>query len=183
VIRAAVFVDYEDCVLRAREAFRLNAASEFDPLRLTSSVIDTPDASRAVSEVRVYRAVPDPRNDLSGYAESVGQIQRWSSRGMKVIRRSAQPGDASCGRKGLAVTLATDLLVMAMRDRYDVGIVCSADQDLEPGLAAVLDQTWKTVEIAEWRVEVVPSPLLRVAGEQVRCHWLDRSAFEEIRIG
>lgn len=138
---------------------------------------------RSLAELRVYRAVPDPRSDLSGFGTTLGDIERWREAGATVVRRpEGDPSETEqCGRQGLVVRLAIDLVVLAIRDGFDVAIICSSDPDLLPAVSAVLDNTWKTVEFAEWRVEVGPSPRLGVRGETVRSIWLDRPVYRDVR--
>ena len=187
MIRAAVFVDYEDCLRRAHEAFRVpeevTASDGIDPLRLASRLISA-SGGRSLTELRVYRAVPDARSDVLAFGRTLSEIERWRAAGATVVRRpEGDPREPEePGRKGLIVLLAVDLVVLAIRDRYDVAILCSSDPDVLPAVSAVLNNTWKTVEFAEWRVEVGPSPRLGVKGETVRSLWLDRSVYRDVRV-
>jgi uncharacterized LabA/DUF88 family protein len=78
------------------------------------------------------------------------------------------------------VAMAIDLFVMATEDKYDVAVICSSDLDLVPAVSAVLDHTWKSVEVVAWRADLGPSPSLHISGEQLRCYWFDRSILGDI---
>jgi hypothetical protein len=184
VIRTVVFIDYEDCLVGALRAFRApkerSPGQELDPRRLAARLMAPYEGTRELADLRVYRSIPNPRRDLVAFGEAIDQIERWSAAGATVIRRKEDGDQPNASAKGLSVALAIDLVVMATRDVFDVGLVCSSDLDLAPALSAVLDQTWKSIEVAAWRVEIGPSSSLRLRGEQPRCHWLDRSIYEEV---
>ncbi|HTU36624.1 MAG TPA: NYN domain-containing protein [Acidimicrobiales bacterium] len=100
--------------------------------------------------------------------------------GAQVSEPQTEPDhDARCA---LLIAMAVDLLVLAVQDRFDVAVLCSSDPDLEPALNAVLDHTWKSVEVAAWRVELGPSARLHVSGEKINCHWLDRPTYENATV-
>jgi uncharacterized LabA/DUF88 family protein len=188
MIRTVVFVDYEDCILKAKQIFHLphacRAPLELDPLKLATR-LSSEIPGRHLKEIRIYRSVPDANRDIVGFGYVIGQIERWREAGVTVVRRPEKKGTADpheAGQKALVVAMAVDLVVMAVEDRFDLGVVCSSDCDLAPAVSAVLDHSWKTIEVAAWRADLGPSPRLRVAGEDLHCHWIGRSTFEDLSI-
>ena len=107
----------------------------------------------------------------------------WEKHGAAVLTAITRPinyGDPSAPReKGIDVRLAIDFVMMAMRDEYDVGIIFSGDTDLLPALEAVIELKGRgSVEVAAW----VPGGSgharpLKVKGEDVWCHFLDRADY------
>lgn len=87
MIRTTVFVDYEDIVAGAERAFKPSETLEIDPLRLSRLLISSLPG-RSLDHVRVYRSIPDPRCDLSGFGDTLEQIERWRGSGITVVRRS-----------------------------------------------------------------------------------------------
>jgi uncharacterized LabA/DUF88 family protein len=187
--RVVVFVEYCGTCLTGEQTFGdLDASSKWsrqiDPLLLAGELTRQGGEDRQLSQVRVYRAVPDGRVDPTGFSLALRQMSQWSERGLVVIRQSVDESDGGRSKpvqhKGLAIALAIDLMTMAWRDQYDIGIVCSRDGDLAASLKAVLDQTWKGVEVASWRRADRPSSRLSVPGEHVPCRWLDRVTYDAV---
>ncbi len=180
--RVAVFVDDEGFSRSGFDAFGslplCGPPPALDPVAVACALFA--GGRRALEALRVYCAVPDGRVDEPAFADTLRAMERWSAAGAIVVRRPM--GAAACrgapGHKGLAVALAIDLVSMAWRDEYDVAIVCSCDHDLEPAVKAVLDQTWKTVEVAAWWSPARPRCRLTVPEERVRCHWLDGAVYD-----
>jgi uncharacterized LabA/DUF88 family protein len=190
VSRVIVFVDYQNACRTALETFgRVNSDQvpvQIDPRRLADSVLRLGRPGNELTQVRVYRTVPNGKLDAPAFSAVLRQMESWSNAGVEVVRRPQEDPRASIGEgidddigpKGLAVALAVDLAVMAWRDQYDLAIVVSSDVDLAPGLKAVLDHTWKTIEVASWRNPCSPSQRLRVPRENIPCWWLDSTVFE-----
>ncbi len=182
--RVAVFVDDEGFSRSGFDAFgslpSRGPPPALDPAAVACALLAGAGGRRALEALRVYCAVPDGRVDEPAFADALRAMERWSAAGAVVVRRPVGAAGCRCapGQKGLAVALAIDLVSMAWRDEYDVAIVCSCDQDLEPAVKAVLDQTWKTVEVAAWRNPARPRCRLTVPEERVRCHWLDGVVYD-----
>ena len=75
--------------------------------------------------------------------------------------------------KGIDVSLPVDFVLMAARGDYDVGILMSADTDLEPALEAVVSLGAARVEAAAWSSAQGHSKRLAVKSRSLWCHWLD----------
>lgn len=186
--RVAVLIDYQNVRERARACFGLTAAShpegQIHPMRLAQRIAGKrPD--REVSEVRVYRGMPDSTKDPKGYGAARRQMQAWQRTPQtKVFSRTLRyPGDwpnVKAQEKGVDVALAVDLVLMAAKDEYDVGVVVSNDTDLLPALEAVLELEDSTVEVevASWQPDAGHGYRLRIPGVSLWCNWLDRTDYE-----
>jgi uncharacterized LabA/DUF88 family protein len=74
--------------------------------------------------------------------------------------------------------LAIDVVIMAHRDLYDVGIIVSCDTDLRPAIEAVLFDTDKHVETAAWKPDRGNYQTLSVPGKNIWCNLLPRERFD-----
>ena len=86
----------------------------------------------------------------------------------------------ACTGEGIDVLMALDVALGARDDRYDVGVVVSADTDLIPAIDAAL-QAGKRVETATWHSRALPISPLRASVGKLWNHWLDRQRFEHVR--
>lgn len=140
-----------------------------------------------LSEVRIYRGLPDSTKDSKGYAAARRQISAWERDPItRVFGRALRypqgwPG-VKAQEKGIDVALAVDFVVMAVRDEYDIGIIMSSDTDLIPALEGVfaLNPPRPIPEVAAWTSPTGYSSRLRVRGEKVVCHWLDASDYAAV---
>ena len=83
--------------------------------------------------------------------------------------------------KGIDVKMALDIALLAYRDEYDVGIVCSADTDLIPAVEEVLDGPPDALlEVAGWRAGRF-GQRLSMRGRNLWCHWLSLEDYEHVR--
>lgn len=198
--RVAIFVDYQNAYMRARQSF---GDPEVDPFTvgqvhprqlglLLTAKGRTVDQARRLEEVRVYRGQPDARHNSTAEAACVRQVERWRSEDRvsaitrplqyrTIKRRSGRPVAWEAHEKGIDVRIALDMLMGAVKDAFDVAILVSADSDLVPALEAVLE-VGKRVEVAAWRTDRAHGsrPRLSVPGRNVWCHWLDRGDFEQV---
>ena len=76
--------------------------------------------------------------------------------------------------------MALDVALGARNDRYDVGVVVSADTDLIPAIDAAL-QAGKRVETATWHSRALPISPLKPSVGKLWNHWMDRQCFEHVR--
>ena len=110
------------------------------------------------------------------------QCAAWDRAGVTIIPRTLRYpyGWPNAGRsaqeKGIDVALSIDFVTMAIENRYDVGILASADTDMIPALEYVARQTnpdyKKIVETAGWISERHGSRL-RVPRLSIWHHKLD----------
>lgn len=184
--RVVVFLDWQNVYMRARGSFHVKSdpftAGQVSPLDLAELL-----ASRGVSDdreltqVRVYRGIPDQKFDPNAYAAARRQMSAWSrNRKVEIVKRVLRypPGWPDCDdsprEKGIDVSLAVDLVTMAIAGDYDTGIVMSSDQDIAPAVeyvAANRDLPAR-VEVAAWRGGNGRSPNRINTTSRVFGHWL-----------
>jgi len=187
--RVVVFVDYRNTYRRARECFFPSGAPQREghvhPLALGHQLMkaDRRAAPCELRGVRAYSGIPNGRKDPSGNAAAQRQADRWTKSGVDVTNRPLRypEGWPDCAEKpeekGIDVALAIDVVMMAHRNLYDVGIVMSCDTDLRPAIEAVMDNTSKRIEVAAWRARPSETERLWVPGHSIFCNWLDLENF------
>jgi uncharacterized LabA/DUF88 family protein len=185
VARVAVFIDYQNVYMSARGAFFRGSSSHVDgqihPLALGRLLADGPTPTRTCEAVRVYRGMPSNERDSKGYSAAQRQTAIWNGlpRVTACTRALNYREPLHPKEKGIDVLLAVDFVLGAIRNEFDVGIVCSADTDLVPALEAVVAMKGPQVcEVATWKPsDGSPVHLLGVKGHVIRKHALSRQAF------
>lgn len=183
--RLCLFVDYQNTYKGAREAFHAWDSpltdGQVDLLRLGQVVIAKDKLEPELSGVRVYRGRPDSLKDPKGYGANLRQCTAWenSSELVKVIWRTLRyprnwPEERE-EEKGIDVALAIDVVMMAVRREYDIGVVMSTDTDIKPALEAVSQMAgnpFPQVAVAAWSSPTGHSRRLSITGRRLWCHWL-----------
>lgn len=115
------------------------------------------------------------------------QMLEWQSdKKCTVVRRPlwypedwGEPGCVELPReKGVDVAIAIDMVTMAIREEFEVGILFSRDTDLLPALEAMRELNGPHVECATWQ----GSSRLRLrSGRPLYCHMLDEQDFHAVR--
>lgn len=188
--RLCVFIDYQNTYNGAREAFHAYSDpltdGQIDPLRLAEVIAEKDRFGPELTEVHVYRGRPDSLKDPRGYGANLRQCTAWekSSPKVKVIWRTLRyPRDwpeEKAEEKGIDVALAIDVVVMAVREEYDIGVVMSTDTDIKPALEAVVELSgdpFPQVAVAAWSATDRHSRRLSVQGQRVWCHWLNEDDY------
>jgi hypothetical protein len=190
--KVVVFLDYQNVYMGAREAFHPFGSpsrdGQIDPLKLGELIASKGPFERELAGVRVYRGQPDSQNDPRGYAANDRQCRYW--RGLAkttVITRTLQyprgwPKEKA-REKGIDVKLAIDIVAMAVRREFDVGVLMSRDTDLKPALEFVRDlngNPYPRCEVAAWSAPNGHSRRLSIPGSKIWCHWLDDSDYEAV---
>ena len=187
-----VFLDYQNVYMSAREAFHPYGSpgqdGQVDPLKLAELITSKSPFDRQLTEVRVFRGQPDSEKDPRGYAANDRQCQSWRRLPKTtVLTRTLQyPHDwpeEKEREKGIDVKLAIDLVAMAVRRDYDVGILMSRDTDLKPALEFVRDtqgDPYPRCEVAAWSSPTGYSRRLSIPGGQIWCHWLDETDYRSV---
>ena len=148
--RLAVFIDYQNAYMGARQAFGTgpddpHVVGQFNPLELARLVVRRqPNYSgaklRRLSQVSIYRGLPGASQNPTGYAAARRQVARWQSYGSGGGHRlevQTRPLDYRLGKpreKGIDVLLALDLAFGAASRDFDVVVLFSGDSDLLPAL-------------------------------------------------
>ncbi len=164
--RVVVFVDWQNVFSRARALFHRGRRhvravdGQIDPVKLADLVCQRGpiDSQRQLAEVRVYCGIADQHEDPKMFQARANQVAAWERDGVTAITRRLQylaeprTGRRIAREKGIDVALAVDVVKMAIRDEFDVGIVCSADTDLRPALEFVTQEYPAVrVEVAAWQ--------------------------------
>lgn len=79
--------------------------------------------------------------------------------------------------KGIDVSIAIDMVRMALKQEYEVGILFSRDTDLLPAVELVYDLPDVHTEVATWE----GSSRLRLKFRPLFCHQLAEIDFIEVR--
>lgn len=198
--RVAVFIDYQNAYMRARESFGNPRSDPYTfgqvyPLRL-GTLLNIKglrvDPARELEHVRVYRGEPDAKHSRSGQAACQRQVSLWAAQDRVFpctrplhYRPTARDGAGravawEAREKGIDVMIAIDMVMGAVRDEYDVAVLVSADTDLVPAIEAVLN-LGKRAEVASWRPDEGWGSRLSLPGRNLWCHWLDHADFDHVR--
>jgi len=193
VARLALFVDYQNTYKGAREAFHswndFQTCGQIHPLLLGQQIVSKDAYDNELTAIRVYRGRPDSLKDPRGYSANLRQCMAWeaSSPLLKVIWRTLRyPRDwpeEKAEEKGIDVALAIDVVAMAVRKEYDVGVVMSTDTDIKPALEAVVSlggNPFPRVAVAAWSSPDRHSRRLSIAGRQLWCFWLDENDYQAV---
>lgn len=188
-----VFLDYQNVYSGARSCFHSWDASftdgQIDPMALGEVIVSRGLGDRRLEEIRIYRGRPDSSREPTGYAANLRQCTAWqkSDHRVRVITRTLRyprnwPQERA-EEKGIDVALAIDVVAMAVRGEYDVGVVMSTDTDIKPALEAVASlqgNPFPRCEVAAWSSSRSHSRRLSIPGHRLWCHWLDEADYRAI---
>lgn len=192
--RVALFIDYQNVYMRARDAFAERwsdyTIGQIDPVKLGEHLVNTSPYARELSQVRIYRGQPDSSKDPKGYSAARRQRAAWEKdERVTVLARPLRypwgwPDSHEIGQKpeekGVDVSLAIDFAAMAVRREFEVGILFSADTDLKPALEFVSsDDIPARAEVASWAPEGGSKRRLRIK-KKLFCHWLGYQTFQDV---
>ena len=185
--RVGVFFDYQNVLATARHCFHSPpyspADGQVDPAPLGELLVRRRTRTSVLSEVRVYRGLPDRRRQPRAYGANERQALAWTTnRRVTVVRRPLRyPAGWPSERpqeKGIDVALAIDVVRLALAGRCDVAILMSTDTDLLPALEVVREMPGMHVEVAAWK----PGIRLSYPGTALPwCHRLDRGDYDLVR--
>lgn len=193
--RVAVFIDYQNAYMRARECFAGRTArprvGQIVPRFVGELLVARGlrvDPKRQLSAVLVARGLPSAEHSPIGNAAAKRQVVAWKSQaGVTVATRPLQYlnlGVDGSGipilqprEKGVDVLVALALVLGAERDDFDVAVLFSEDTDLVPAVDAVR-AIGKRCEVAAWRPARGFGKALRVPG--VWRHWLTEADYDQL---
>ena len=189
--RVCVFVDYQNVFGTARQCFHRppywSSDGQVDPVRLGELLAARRLRPSFLSQVRVYRGLPDATRQPEQYAANERQARAWSKDSRVHVVRRPLRYPASWPRerpqeKGVDVALAVDFVRLAVQGAYDAGIVMSTDTDLLPALEAA--DTIRTVgvriEVAAWFGNGA-NRRLAIGNQRPWCHHLRRDDYLAVR--
>lgn len=195
--RVIVFLDWQNVYASARRAFHHSwdtyIAGQVDPV-LLGQVLAAKNPNQVLTQVRIYRGLPDSSKQPEAYGANERQAASWRRSELVSVHRrplqyprgwvSGNSGQDKPREKGIDVALAVDFVRLAIEGAYDVGILMSGDTDLKPALEFVHDYKGSVgprPEVAAWSRPVDHSPRLSLKGRSLWCHWIDRDAYWAIR--
>ncbi|MGW0640455.1 NYN domain-containing protein [Nocardia salmonicida] len=189
--RIAVFLDYQNVHMSARERFQPYGTPVQDslvhPLKIAEAIVNRRRFASELVAVRVFRGRPNPEHHPKPTAANDAQTAAWErDPRVKIIRRDLNYRgwpEQKPREKGVDVALAVDLVKCALSEEFETLIVFSCDTDLLPALELVYRDTKTRLEIAAWSGA---KPLwFRTELSQGRhlpfCHFLNESDFDEVR--
>lgn len=190
--RVVIFVDYQNAYHSARGLFHDHKADppwmgQFAPLLLGDRILRSGnDPVRVISQIRMYRGLPDSTKQPGSHGAATSQISNWeSSPNVAVTTRPLRypPGFPKFKpiEKGIDVQIALDFALMAARGEYDVGVLMSRDTDLLPVLEETVRLGTVKVEVAAWQPIGRPGHRLRLPRSPIRCHWIDHLAYQSMQ--
>ncbi|WP_031075508.1 NYN domain-containing protein [Streptomyces sp. NRRL WC-3742] len=197
--RVVVFFDYQNTYMGARRTFHQRwdpwSCGQFDPVAFAQHVAQDSKYPRVLTQVRIYRGLPDATKQPGPYAAARRQHASWQrdplvhlvTRPLKYPQNypNHQTGERP-QEKGIDVQLTLDFAVMASRGQYDIGIMVSTDTDLKPALEFVADLTRTEgkprAEVAAWSAEGQYSRRLAITGRPpLYCHWVGEDVYKGLK--
>ncbi|GLW69975.1 hypothetical protein Kpho02_22740 [Kitasatospora phosalacinea] len=197
--RVVVFFDYQNTYMGARRTFHQSweswSCGQFDPVALAQHIAQDSPFQRELTQVRIYRGLPDSTKQPGAYAAARRQHAGWElsplvhlvTRPLKYPQNYPNHQNGERPReKGIDVQLTLDFAVMAARGQYDIGIMMSTDTDLKPALEFVADLTRKSgkprAEVAAWSAEGQHSRRLAISGKpSLYCHWVGEDVYARVK--
>lgn len=192
--RLRLFIDYQNTYKGAREAFHgwddVSTAGQISPLALGRLITERDIHDHELAGVHVYRGRPDSLKDSKGYGANLKQCSAWEAEAPDIVevvwrtlRYPRNWPEEKAEEKGIDVALAIDVVRMAVRGEYDVGVVMSTDTDLKPALEAVMEiggRPYPRVAVAAWSSPDRHSRRLSISGHHLWCYWLDERDYAEV---
>lgn len=154
--RVMVFIDGSNLYRCVKSTFNRTG---FDLGKIANKLV----AGRQLVRTYYYNAPVDQVTDPEGYKgqqkffAALGWIPHFEIRLGKLVPRNVRYKCSNCGidqviptriQKGVDTRLAVDLVTLAVRDRYDVGIIVSGDADLVEAVRFIKDHSMKETENA-----------------------------------
>jgi hypothetical protein len=136
-VRVAVFIDWQNVYLTAREVFGLEEEprrrGSFSPHRL-GCLLAAANSRRDKGElvrVEIHRGLPSQKHDPNGYAAARRQLAAWKSESQRswcrgygpCITGTTQPNHRP--EKGVDVALAVSVIEAILTDRCDVALAAA----------------------------------------------------------
>lgn len=205
--RLIVFMDWQNLYKRARGCFYCNDDPDFThgqvwPHKLAQYLAER--ASENASEgsepfeavdIRVYRGAPKNDEDPKAYNAFQRQIAAWKRHNNRItiIKRDivypkSRNSEGQWARnsdppkeKGIDVSLAVDVVTLAVEGRFDHAVVFSSDQDIAPAIEFVAKRADASpghpgISVAAWD----GGSRLRAQNIRVMCHWIKESDFRRL---
>jgi len=155
--RVAVFIDGSNLYFAVRDGLRIQ--KPIDIQKFSHKLVE----DRELVRIYYYNAPPPPEDDpevriqQQRFRDKLGYIDFLQRRDGRLVERTFKIKCPDCGKeieykrhiqKGVDTRLAVDLVIMAVRDSYDIGILVSGDGDFTEGVNFVKEHTRKRIENA-----------------------------------
>ena len=194
--RTIIFIDYENAYKRARQLFHGGVEDEqdthghFDPWRLGVEICRLNNEIRrpsqdhlTLTEVRVYRGLPNARGD-SRYGAAKARKDEWElTPGISVTTPTLEyDNDGTSREKEVDVHLAVDLVNFARDGKFDVGILFSADGDFRPAVRYIRDELddGPRVDVAAWGFRA-DGGFITLEGEpKLIVHFVPKDSYQKV---
>jgi len=189
VASAHLFIDYQNVHLSAWELFSPYGAPkhEFlvDPSRFATQVsaawASESGESLEVSEIVVFRGLPDPRKEREMNSRVSRQHSAWRRDprvrvNTRALRYPRDWPDERAQEKGVDVMLALAVVRCALAGDCDKVIVATRDTDILPAIEMASEEKPGCIMVASWE----GGSVLR-AGADVHLIRLDKNAFARSR--
>jgi uncharacterized LabA/DUF88 family protein len=190
--KIVVFIDESNVYKDARRCFFNNEGpssnGRIKPMRYAMLLADLQplgtSEERELKEVRAYGGVPNRHMDLQTYSAHRRQMAEWERRDVQPIMRPLRyPADwpkSPAEQKGVDVQIALDVVVMGLKNEYDIAIIASTDTDLKPAIEGChelgIADTCE-IEVAAWRHET-ERKRIEVKDKHLWCHFLNRDDYD-----
>jgi uncharacterized LabA/DUF88 family protein len=158
---------------------------QVDPLKV-GNLISAKTPNSTLEFVRIYRGLPDGAKDPKGNAACSRQVAAWKAlQRVEVFTRPLRyPQNYPVEKpneKGIDVQLAIDFVVAALDNRFDVGVIFSADTDLKPAIEAVVARTTVDVAVATWQPRKGYASRISISARKLWCHYLTDADFSTVK--
>lgn len=184
--RVVVFLDYQNVVLLAHRRFgpvgAANRIANLDPVKLGRLIASRRNTPSELTRVRVYRGLPNPLREPIAAGANDRQADAWQRTGLvTTVRRPLRYPrgwpEIPAQEKGIDVSLAIDVLRLALERHYDVGVLFSSDTDLLPAVETLTELKLARIEVAAW----TGTPRLRLHNTgRPWCHYLSQADYESV---
>ena len=155
---AVVFFDGQNLFHAAQEAFGYKTPN-FDPIKLAGALCSP--RGWKVWQIRFYTGVHVAWRTPFWHAYWTNKLAIMGYRGVKTIARPLRYRDRTVDlpdgskftfptaeEKGIDVRIALDLIRMAHRNEYDVGLIFSQDQDLAEEIRVIAREQGRWIRLA-----------------------------------
>jgi uncharacterized LabA/DUF88 family protein len=128
--RVITFIDGQNLFYAAKKAFNYDYPN-YDPVLLSRKICHKyPDWQ--LIKTYFYTGIPDIKNDPQRHRfwqNKLGKLSRIYSNEVVVYKRQLVQHNYVYQEKGIDVKIAIDMVLLAMRNEYDVAVLFSQDQD------------------------------------------------------
>ena len=189
--RVAVFIDWQNVYMTAREAFGLqrlpNERGNFSPFKLGRILAAGHSRGQAgeLGRIEIHRGPPSSSRDPVGYGANRRQATAWAKEGPSIVVPRLRPlrypsphvVDQTPVEKGIDVQLALAVAETILTNTADVAVLFTHDTDLLPAVEMVARLKGpRRIETASWSSGAFSQRLREVPG--VHHHRISGQVFE-----